>query len=80
MEWKSISRKKLSTGWVKVNVDGALAANPGNAGEGGVIRAELGAWRKGFCCNLGTASNIVAEFWGIIHGIELAWKEGYRKV
>lgn len=40
------------------------------AGCGGLLRDENGNWIVGF----------VAELWGILYGLELAWKHGYRKV
>ena len=52
----------------------------GKVGVGGVIRDEMGIWKRGFCTNLGIISNVTAELWGIIRGLELAWEEGIRKI
>ena len=32
------------------------------------------------CVILGEAANVLAELWDMLHGLGLAWKEGYRKV
>ena len=65
---------------VKVNVDGASERNPGRAGIGGLIRGETGIWLGGFAESVGKASNIAAELWGILKGMQLAWGKGYRDV
>ena len=45
---------------------GASTGRSRVAGAGGVIRDEMGVWKQGFCINLGIASNIIAELWGIV--------------
>lgn len=71
--------EKAKSGWVKVNMDNDLVANPGSAGASGVIRDELKIWKKGFCNNLSTANNIVAELYGIIYGIKFSMSGGIQK-
>lgn len=46
----------------------------------GVIRNEFGEWIGGFAANLGVAMAHVAELWGVIHALELAWDKGCRRV
>lgn len=67
-------------GWVKVNVDGAVARSNRKAGCGGVIRGHWGEWLMGFSQPLGLAEVEVAEEWAILLGLRLAWDEGYKKV
>ncbi|CAL1352415.1 unnamed protein product [Linum trigynum] len=67
-------------GWVTLNVDGASNGNPGAAGAGGVLRDWAGNWIAGFIANFGTATAILAELWAVFHGLEMAWKKGYRAV
>lgn len=79
-EMAYISWKFPEQGWFKINVDGASANNPGKAGGGGVIRNDTGCWVKGFCINLGMASNVAAELLAILQGLKLAWDLGIRRV
>lgn len=44
------------------------------------MRDEFGIWKGGFEVNLGSALNIAAELWGIIHGLQLAWEAGHERV
>ncbi|CAL1397034.1 unnamed protein product [Linum trigynum] len=67
-------------GWVALNVDGASNGNPGAAGAGGVLRDGTGNWIAGFLANFGTATAILAELWAVFHGLDMAWKKGYRAV
>ncbi|CAL1400076.1 unnamed protein product [Linum trigynum] len=67
-------------GWVKLNVDGASAGNPGIAGAGGSIRDEHGKWIRGFVAKVGEASATLAELWAIYYGLHLARKAGYSCV
>ncbi|CAL1375172.1 unnamed protein product [Linum trigynum] len=61
-------------GWMKLNVDGASAGNPGQAGAGGLIRDEHGRWQAGFVAMIGEATAALAELWALFHGLNLAWK------
>ncbi|KAJ7971564.1 Ribonuclease H [Quillaja saponaria] len=67
-------------GIVKINTDGASKQNGLFSSCGGVIRGELGNWIADFSANLGVGSNSKAEHFGILYGLELAWKMGFRKV
>jgi len=37
-----------------------------------------GTWRGGFACNLGPCAVLMAEFWGILIALQLAWDKGYK--
>lgn len=54
----------------KLNTDGTF--RNGLTAFGGLIRNHHGQLSKGFHCNFGTASSILAELWGFIHGLHLA--------
>lgn len=43
--------------------------NPCKARSGGVFRDHQSCWLLGYSRNLGQASNIVAEFWGLREGL-----------
>ncbi|CAL1359363.1 unnamed protein product [Linum trigynum] len=65
-------------GWDKMNVDGAANGRQGPAGAGGILRNSEGRWIGGFVCSLGSCSAILAELWGIYHGLGVAWQQGSR--
>lgn len=68
------------TGWVKINVDGAVAKRSGQAACGGLIRFAQGKWLSGFRHHVGSSSILVAELWGIWKGLQIAWTHGHRRV
>jgi hypothetical protein len=59
-------------GYIKVNVDGSSFGNPGNAGFGGLLRNDNGAWIHGFSGSCGIASNLLAELSTIRRGFQMA--------
>ncbi|CAL1410790.1 unnamed protein product [Linum trigynum] len=61
-----------------MNVDGAASSSDKRVGAGGVLRGSNGVWRGGFVSNVGYCSAILAELWGIFHGLSLAWNLGSR--
>ncbi|CAL1367953.1 unnamed protein product [Linum trigynum] len=67
---EQISWQPPSSGWHKLNIDGASAGNPGTAGAGGVIRDEQGRWIAGFVAKIGEATAALAELWAFYHGLE----------
>ncbi|GAU46467.1 hypothetical protein TSUD_402340 [Trifolium subterraneum] len=68
-----------SQGWVKLNTDGARK-NERVAGCGGIIRNNIGDWIGGFAKHVGSCSAFVAELWGVLEGLNYAWKLGFKKV
>lgn len=57
---------------LRVEADGGSRGNPGVAGYGAVVRGEDGAVLAERAAPLGTASNNVAEYSGLIAGLEAA--------
>ena len=59
---------------------GPLKDNLGRATCGGVLKNHLGNWIISFTKNLGICSTYVAELWGIVKGLQLAWQKGFRNM
>ena len=64
--------EKSPLNWYKLNIDGASCGNPGRAGGGGVIRDSARNWIKGFARYIGYTTCIIAEFWALRDGLQLA--------
>ncbi|XP_061351312.1 uncharacterized protein LOC133296366 [Gastrolobium bilobum] len=62
--------------WIKINSDEASIGNLGMAVCGGIFRDSAGSWLGGFTYNIGYCSALVAEYWGILKGLETAWTRG----
>ncbi|KAF7839972.1 RNA-directed DNA polymerase [Senna tora] len=84
---KGISREKEikweppEMGFCKLNVDAANREDvDGIAKCGGLIRNVSGKFICGFYCCLDKCSTLQAELWGVLKGLEVAWKIGMRKV
>lgn len=67
-------------GFVKINIDGSAATNPGEIAMGGVCRDHTGSGCFGFTLHLGWGTILKAEIFAIYWAIYLAWERGYRKV
>lgn len=67
-------------GWVKVNVDGAVARLSNRAGCEGVIRDNCGSWIMGFTKTLGQSNPHTAEEWAVYRGLMAAADCGFRQV
>jgi probable phosphoglycerate mutase len=64
---------------VIIEADGGSRGNPGPAGYGSVVRdADTGELLAEVSGGLGTATNNVAEYWGLIAGLSAALKEGAK--
>ena len=72
--WSSVQVQwtKPEAGWCKLNTDGASLGNPRKAGGGGLIRDHRGEWLKGFSREIGSTTNVIAEFWALRDGLLLA--------
>jgi heat shock 70kDa protein 1/2/6/8 len=46
----------------------------------GIICDKSGQWVSGFGAHIGYSSAIVAELWGVIYGLKLAWYSGCRNI
>lgn len=44
------------------------------------LRNMFGEWLIGFYGSCGVASNLMAEFFAIFHGLDLAWNSGFWSV
>ncbi|KAI9160793.1 hypothetical protein LWI28_011617 [Acer negundo] len=66
--------------WVKLNVDGSRNPESGCISAGGVARNHLKQCLVGFALNKGSGSVLEAETWGLLGGLKLVWKAGFRKV
>lgn len=64
----------------RLMVDGAARGNPGQAGCGAAIYDENGAVRKELCRYLGHATNNVAEYQGLLMGLEAVIALGRKRV
>jgi len=67
------------SGYVKINSDGACKGGL-RAGCGGLIIGEAGEWLCSFSKFLGKCSAYVAEMWGVLESLRLAWRYGFSKV
>ncbi|KAK2381929.1 Polynucleotidyl transferase, ribonuclease H superfamily protein [Trifolium repens] len=50
------------------------------AGCGGIIRDGRGVWVGGFAKHIGICSAFTAELWGVLEGLQLLWRLGFRAV
>jgi len=66
--------------WVKVNCTGVATFASGKAACGGIIRSYDGSMVTSYARNLGPCSIVLAELWGIYHGLALAKNQGMRHV
>lgn len=58
-----------SSGWLKLNTDGASKTSSDRSGCGGLLRGPDGQWIHGFATQLGFCSAYVAELWGVYEGL-----------
>ena len=61
-------------------VDGAARGNPGPAGCGAFIRDPEGVARKKLCRYLGTTTNNVSEYEGLLMGLQSALAMGAKRI
>ena len=61
-------------------VDGASRGNPGQAGCGAVLYDETGALIEELFSYLGSTTNNVAEYQGLLMGLKAALKWGVKKI
>ena len=70
--------EKPSSNWFKLNTNGASCGNLGRAGGGRVIRDCAGEWVRGFARSIGSTTSIIAEFWPLRDGLQLAIQLGIQ--
>lgn len=56
----------------KLNTNGSHRVDTQLSACGGLIRDHMGTFIAGFHCNLGTATSVLAELGGLVHGLKLA--------
>jgi probable phosphoglycerate mutase len=61
-------------------IDGGARGNPGPAGYGVRIEQPDGALIEEFCESIGTATNNVAEYRGLIAALEWARRHGHKRL
>nr|KYP40685.1 Heat shock 70 kDa protein [Cajanus cajan] len=70
-------------GWVCLNTDGSVYEDHrigcSKGACGGLVRDSSGCFLGGFSVNLGPTSVTLAELWGVVHGLKLAWDLGFKK-
>ncbi|CAL1383991.1 unnamed protein product [Linum trigynum] len=66
--------------WISVHIDGSVKQPNSTAAAGGLIRDWTGRCIGAFVENLGICTITRAEIKGAIRGLQVAWKEGFRKV
>jgi ribonuclease HI len=64
----------------RLMVDGASRGNPGEAGCGAVIFDDTGATLKELCRYLGRVTNNVAEYEGLLMGLEEVLRMGGKRL
>jgi ribonuclease HI len=65
---------------LQIHIDGGSRGNPGEAGFGVYVQDARGAEVAGLYGYLGVATNNVAEYQGLIHGLRFALEQGARRV
>jgi ribonuclease HI len=65
---------------VCLNVDGSMIGSLQSAGFGGLLRNNFGNFIKGFFGTASQQSVLYVEVMAILHGLELCWSNGYRKI
>ncbi|EEF32082.1 nuclease, putative [Ricinus communis] len=68
-------------GWFKINTDGTWKKSSGIATAAGLFRNCNGQWCGGFAIKLRDCySAFVAELFGILNGLNIAWNAGFRNI
>lgn len=60
------------TNWIKLNSNWASKGEARLASCGGVLRNHMGKWLRGYTANLGAASVVEDEIWGLYYGLYIA--------
>ncbi|KAL5791917.1 hypothetical protein ACOSP7_000511 [Xanthoceras sorbifolium] len=61
-------------------MDGGMCKRRGSIYANGVISDTNIGWLGGFSLNRGVGNVLDAEFWGLLEGLSLTWKAGFRKI
>lgn len=76
----NIKWKTPDEDWMKVNIDGTVCKVLGIAMTGGLIRDKDGIWQTGFIRKISNCSDLMAEPWAMIDGLQIVWNFGFKKV
>jgi ribonuclease HI len=77
---RHVAWSKPEAGTICLNVDGSMLGSVNAAGFGGLIRNSAGTFLGG-CYGTTVQPNILyAEIMAVLHGLELCWNKGCRKV
>ncbi|KAK8552302.1 hypothetical protein V6N12_040906 [Hibiscus sabdariffa] len=68
------------SGWICLNVDGAVSVPSHEGRIGGLIRSSAGDWIVGFAKEIGRSDALQAELWAIFEGMSLAWEYGFVRL
>lgn len=66
----------LDTTSFKLNTDVSFIEHSSLSSCEGLIRNFMGCFIRGFTCNLGRFTLVIAELWGLVHGLRLACNLG----
>ena len=64
------------SGWAMINTDRAFSHMTPSIACGGFLRNDLGELLKAFMFKGEEGDSLIAELWGYIHGLKLAWDLG----
>ncbi|MCI09046.1 ribonuclease H protein [Trifolium medium] len=75
-----VAWSRSSEGTVCLNVDGSLLGSPQSTGFGRLVRNSDGTFLGGFYGVATQASILYADIMALLHGLELCWDKGFRRV
>lgn len=67
-----------SEGWAKLKTDGFVSSKPGRGGTRGPLRDHTGRWLGGFGRVLGETDSLIAGWWALRDGPQLARRMGIQ--
>lgn len=65
---------------LELNTDCSLDTSSGVLTAGGVVHDHGGNWVGGFVVEVGCASVLEGELWGVFHGLRLCRRRGFRQI
>lgn len=67
-----------SSGWVRLNSDGAVRGSDAVVGSGGLLRDDQGRWLCGYARHLGSCSAYITELWTVFLLLERRASQEWR--
>jgi ribonuclease HI len=77
---RMVAWSRPDEGTVCLNVDGSLLGSANTTGYGGLLRNNKGELLWGFYGVAAIQRILFAEIMVVLHGLQLCWDNGYRKV